>query len=240
MAKSWQEIYKEINQAKIDKKYKAPKSQKWIVVDPNTGKEHSFSDSTNAQNYIKVQTKKMNEPKKPTTYELEAEAINRYREGKATGPDSTRLGIVPTDIQQAKIDAKPKKEKTVNQKIADIDNILSADLDLTENEIAKYDSQRRDLVKELMKQYGGSQDSTDADSSMPEPEKKLGWYASRKAKIKAFKTKRSEILKKIESGELGEIPKKYLVNGDRAGQMWANDLAKIEMETPADPLGLRK
>lgn len=90
-------------------KEETPKSQKWIVVDPITRKEHSFTDSTNAQNYIKFQTEKMNEPPKPpkpTTYELEAQAIKRFREGKASAPDSSRLGIVPTDIQQAKKDVK--------------------------------------------------------------------------------------------------------------------------------------
>ena len=178
---------------------------------------------------------KLDKPKKPTAKELEAQSIEKIRKGEGTLIDSLTAKIVPKDVQQSKIDAKPKKGKTVSQKIADIDNILN--LELTENERAKYESQRSVLVKELMKQYGGSQDSTSTDNyNAPEPKKKIG----RRERTRIFQAKVKAIQEKIESGELGKIPKKYLMNGNRAGYMWAKDLAKIEMETPADPLGLRK
>lgn len=211
MAKSWQEIYKEINQAKVDKKYKKPK------------------------------------PKNPTAKELEAEAIQRIRKGEGTLSDSLTAKIVPTDIQQAKIDAKPKKQKSVSQKIADIDNILN--LELPENEIAKYESQRSVLVKELMKQYGGSQDSTSTDNyNAPEPKKKKSSWKQKQEDARFIKDRRDYWQTEGLAGLKGTLSKeeiKAIIGNDNA-RTWARqqaeeDLKNIkENERLADPLGLRK
>ena len=142
-------------------KEKTPKSQKWIVVDPITRKEHSFTDSTNAQNYIKFQTEKMNEPPKPpkpTTYELEAQAIKRFREGKATSADSSRLGIVPTDIQQSKKDVKTPP--------SNLDQILAIGKKIEEVRDSKaYNSKERRIKIDGLKAKADSLKAMDPTSS---------------------------------------------------------------------------
>ena len=194
-----------------------------------------------------IKEPKPTKPTKPTSNEIKAKSIENFRRNKDTILDSLNLGIVPTDIQKAKADAKPKppiKEPTIKQRIAEIDEVLKLP-DLTESKITQLYAKRDNLVRQSPL-YQSLQDSTEMDnynidSKQQEPgiiDRMFSWNASRKEKIKAFKTKTAEILKKIEAGELGEIPKKYLVNGSKAGEMWAKDLARVEVESSQIPEGV--
>ena len=133
-------------------RYKAPKSQKWIVVDPNTGKEHSFSDSTNAQNYIKLQTKKMNEPKKPTAKERKIEKQLKLG-GSYVDPDtgfSTRDSLMAAGAfipERFKTPKKPKlktEEQLYNERKKELDFILASP-SLPEEDRAFYENEMTKL-----------------------------------------------------------------------------------------------
>jgi len=124
-----------------------------------------------------------------------------------------------------------KEKKNVLKEYFDLQEALDSDFSGAETPMSRVAKKRMAEIEALF-----PEELNQENFDIEEPEKE-GWWGTRKAKIKAFKTKRSEILNKIESGEMGEIPKKYLMNGAKAGQMWANDLAKIEMENPEYPEG---
>lgn len=78
---------------------------------------------------------KLDEPKKPTAKELQAQAIERIRKGEGTLSDSLTANIVPKDVQQARQDVKPKKEQTLNQKLSKISTEINKIEQMRDNDL---------------------------------------------------------------------------------------------------------